>query len=414
MVRRSRVMLAAASFMASCAAFVGCSSSEPPPAAPGVRWEAKPDVASALGISHWMVSGDDESAELSGVRQQGGKDVVVVHGVLGRGDDRLLIDVDLPKRWRLEAKRGEVPVLSGAMPRKVGIALAGSALDLADRMRSSGAAQAPGQVLAPTSDGVRPQNSLVSTGSTCLVGGTQQLLSQGATYTGSAVPYQGVQLLNGLPASCTKGTAVNPYAPSCAQSGQTFTQNACPGWSGDPTTSAAIDLLGKVLDAVLNQDDDEDGAEDSDGGAAQCKDEDKITYYRDADGDGVGGTETKRDCKSPGDGWVTKSGDCNDNDKNVFPGQTAFFTMPYQKDGVSSYDYDCSAKEEQQNPPRTAAGTCALSEDKKSCTGEGFVASRTRTGAVDSLCGAVRFQACKLVRGTCEATLTDATSTPCH
>jgi hypothetical protein len=45
------------------------------------------------------------------------------------------------------------------------------------------------------------------------------------------------------------------------------------------------------------------------------------SYFRDADGDGVGSTRTGEGCKGPPDGNVTQSGDCNDADPSVRPGQ---------------------------------------------------------------------------------------------
>lgn len=135
------------------------------------------------------------------------------------------------------------------------------------------------------------------------------------------------------------------------------------------------------------------------------------TFYRDRDGDGVGGTETKVACTSPGKEWVTKGGDCNDDDADVFPGQTAYFDSPYDpKSGAPSYDYDCSKKEEQEPPTKKAAATCTLSAG--GCQGSGYLPSSRATGSgVDALCGATKFQTCKLAVGGppgCEAQVTTA------
>lgn len=135
------------------------------------------------------------------------------------------------------------------------------------------------------------------------------------------------------------------------------------------------------------------------------------TFYRDRDGDGVGGTETKVACTSPGKEWVTKGGDCNDDDADVFPGQTAYFDSPYNpKGGAPSYDYDCSKKEEQEPPTKKAAATCTLAAG--GCQGSGYVPSNRATGSgVDNLCGATKFQTCKLAVGGppgCEAQVTTA------
>ena len=46
-----------------------------------------------------------------------------------------------------------------------------------------------------------------------------------------------------------------------------------------------------------------------------------ITFYLDSDHDGFGGTATMTACEAPGGHWVTKGGDCDDGNLNVFPKQ---------------------------------------------------------------------------------------------
>ena len=46
-----------------------------------------------------------------------------------------------------------------------------------------------------------------------------------------------------------------------------------------------------------------------------------IGYYRDFDGDGVGSTKTGEGCKGPPPGEVTQSGDCDDSNTSIRPGQ---------------------------------------------------------------------------------------------
>lgn len=45
-----------------------------------------------------------------------------------------------------------------------------------------------------------------------------------------------------------------------------------------------------------------------------------ITYFTDADGDGVGTTPTEMGCEPPGVNFSTEGGDCNDGDELIFPG----------------------------------------------------------------------------------------------
>lgn len=45
-------------------------------------------------------------------------------------------------------------------------------------------------------------------------------------------------------------------------------------------------------------------------------------WYYDGDGDGYGLDTTRVDTQdAPGDGFVDRGGDCNDNDATVFPGR---------------------------------------------------------------------------------------------
>ena len=141
------------------------------------------------------------------------------------------------------------------------------------------------------------------------------------------------------------------------------------------------------------------------------------TYYRDTDGDGFGGRVTQVACKSPGDGWVTTGGDCADDDDNVFPGQTAYFAVPYSLGGgLHSFDYNCNAKEEEKAPLRKiASANCSFVGN--TCAGSGYVAL-SRTGAgTDPLCGATQYQTCALKNlGTpsCEATIATVETVTCH
>lgn len=64
-------------------------------------------------------------------------------------------------------------------------------------------------------------------------------------------------------------------------------------------------------------------------------------FYPDRDGDGFGSGQIVF-VKHEGYGLATSDGDCDDNNPNVFPGQTAFFASPRAN---GSFDYDCDGKE---------------------------------------------------------------------
>lgn len=128
------------------------------------------------------------------------------------------------------------------------------------------------------------------------------------------------------------------------------------------------------------------------------------TYYRDEDADGFGGATKQVSCTPPGAGWVEKGGDCNDANKDVFPGQLLFFGVPIASAPAISFDYDCSTKEEAR-PALPKAGPCMVGVG--GCTGEGYLPAeplRTASASVDPYCGSARYRICRLVNGQCVTT----------
>lgn len=98
------------------------------------------------------------------------------------------------------------------------------------------------------------------------------------------------------------------------------------------------------------------GFADCDGDPTTC--EPLKPYYVDGDDDGFGaGPAVGSACVAP-PGHSLLNTDCLDTSKNVRPDQTTFFTSGYvNASGVTSYDYDCNATE-QNDPGKTVAGTC--------------------------------------------------------
>jgi hypothetical protein len=117
-------------------------------------------------------------------------------------------------------------------------------------------------------------------------------------------------------------------------------------------------------------------------------------YFRDADGDGFGRDDDEGwFCDGAPAGWVTKGGDCDDADSAVRPGQTRYFTTGYLQDGVASFDYDCSGREEPDPDAAGAAPDCPTLA-LLVCTGKGY-ASTGRAGAgVDGTCGSTQLVSC--------------------
>jgi hypothetical protein len=84
----------------------------------------------------------------------------------------------------------------------------------------------------------------------------------------------------------------------------------------------------------------------------------QTVYYRDADGDGYGGTTTILACGGAPTGYVALGGDCCDSDSAVNPGvpATAWFTTASK---CGTFDYDCDGIATQEFP--TVATACAHS-----------------------------------------------------
>ena len=112
-------------------------------------------------------------------------------------------------------------------------------------------------------------------------------------------------------------------------------------------------------------------------------------WYRDVDGDGIGGATSVQACAPPA-GHVAPSGDCLDTNKLVFPGQAASFGASFiNTAGVESYDYDCNGVEV--DGSEHFANNCATI-----CDAYGNIPrSPVRSGAgVNAYCGSTAARSC--------------------
>lgn len=126
------------------------------------------------------------------------------------------------------------------------------------------------------------------------------------------------------------------------------------------------------------------------------------TWYRDGDLDGHGTpllssvVACTKPADEPGSQWVESDDDCNDGNKDVFPGQQKYFGVPYAKPGAPgdvSFDYDCDGMETPTAPTYAPdCGGLALG----SCAGTGYVAySPARSGpGIDAYCGSTHTVSC--------------------
>lgn len=98
------------------------------------------------------------------------------------------------------------------------------------------------------------------------------------------------------------------------------------------------------------------GFGECDGDPTTC--EPLTPYYVDGDGDGFGAGDKVGDACTAPLGHSLTNDDCNDKVKAVHPGQTGYFTTGYvDAMGATSYDYDCSGKEDS-DPSKAVGGAC--------------------------------------------------------
>jgi len=138
-------------------------------------------------------------------------------------------------------------------------------------------------------------------------------------------------------------------------------------------------------------------------------------FYFDGDGDGYGGATTMLACSAPSTSWVTKTGDCDDANADVHPGQPNFFTIAYMPSGATqaSFDYDCDGTEVASGDP--SAVNCH--DSNLTCVGSGYLlASPVRSGAgVNPLCGSTQAELCSSGLSGCTASAPQtASAVACH
>jgi hypothetical protein len=126
-------------------------------------------------------------------------------------------------------------------------------------------------------------------------------------------------------------------------------------------------------------------------------------FYRDGDGDGYGVTgATQTACTRP-NGHAPLAGDCHDGNKDVFPGQKAFFDRPYTTNSLQgSFDYDCSGREETNGFVAVWTGCGA------NCSGGGVAPVGSTQNPI---CGSTMSYVCNAVMNPSNVPLRPATGT---
>jgi hypothetical protein len=176
-------------------------------------------------------------------------------------------------------------------------------------------------------------------------------------------------------------TACGALALANACSGSTFSasQNESGGSDAGQAATAGEDSLG----GTANGGNDAGGASGVGGKSGQAG------SVPDTDRDGFGRASGQvLSCGPPAEAaWARKAGDCNDDNKAVFPKEPDFEDNGYTAtSNGTSFDYDCSNQEES-DPSQLGAAPACSSLTILNCAGSGF-ANTARTGPGSIRCAA--------------------------
>ncbi|MEZ4372365.1 MAG: hypothetical protein R3B07_16180 [Polyangiaceae bacterium] len=139
-------------------------------------------------------------------------------------------------------------------------------------------------------------------------------------------------------------------------------------------------------------------------------------WFPDEDQDGYGRSSgVVQSCAKPDGKFAEHGGDCNDDNPDVFPGQTNYFAQPYQTGaGAQSFDYDCSQSEEGDSSQYGAAPNNCTVLMAGGCGGQGFVPTGRSGGGINPLCGSATLRKCTWNTIKCDAVEQDVEPKRCH
>ncbi len=259
----------------------------------------------------------------------------------------------------------------------------------------AGSATTPGAGQASAIGGaIGAGGAVVQAGSAAISGS----MAGGAASTVAGSPAQGGTLVAG--ASSTSGVGGSVTTGGATTSGGAVAIAGSTGVGGKAATGGASAVAGAVAT----------GGSIAAAGSVATGGTCATTYYRDADGDTWGGTQTS--CVAA-TGWVTRTGDCNDANADVFPNQTNSFAVAYTAtNGIQSFDYNCDGTETTAGGTQVSTGACLAAGSGNACTGDGYLAvDPARSGTdLNQVCGSMRYLVCTRSQQVCiSAISTDGT-----
>jgi hypothetical protein len=126
-----------------------------------------------------------------------------------------------------------------------------------------------------------------------------------------------------------------------------------------------------------------------------------VEWFPDDDRDGHGRSDgSVLACSAPGARWAIVGGDCNDDDNQVFPGQTTYFETAYPAAVGDSFDYDCSETEDP-DPEQPDGDPACSSKTVLNCSGSGFAVTGRRGSGMNPLCGSTALLRCMATTLAC-------------
>lgn len=225
----------------------------------------------------------------------------------------------------------------------------------------------------------QPDTTIGAAGTGQLVGGASSIGVGGATASTDA----GASSTGGVVSTGVGGTTVTTTVA---------TNTSAPSLGGASTSGGTVGVAGTYGTGGLVA---------TGGTSAVAAGSCAVTYYRDADGDTWG---TGDPSCTGGAGWVTRTGDCNDANADVFPEQTTTFAVSYvATNGTQSFDYNCDGAETIAGGTQVSSGTCETAGLGNACSGDGYLpAEPARTGTnLNQLCGSMRYLVCARSQQTC-------------
>jgi hypothetical protein len=173
---------------------------------------------------------------------------------------------------------------------------------------------------------------------------------------------------------------------SSAQAGGAAEMRSDAAVRNDKPRDAGVDSAVVVVDAMI-------------GPVAACDAGPGRVFYRDRDEDGFGDPAAAMNRCAAAEGWSENNKDCNDEEADVHPGQTAYFGFGYRtaaNSTGSSFDYNCDGSESAAPDQELGPTICQGALLNLICGRSGFApnAERANLPGINAYCGSNIIASC--------------------